>query len=344
MKKKSNKKSVSSKNHNGERAKRTPLDRAFQIIEFLQDGSYANAAQIAKKLKISKKTARGDLALLQDKWKLPMDYDPHKKIFFFTRPITDFVLQRVTARELLVICILGKKIDQHQDSQWQPIIAAAFAKMICHLDKEDRQRLVKLNSMVSIRPYAPDDTDLEMVEVIIKGMGEGRAVLLDYLKTLAIEPETRVVHPIHLVEYLDRWYVLAECQKAKEIRTFVPNRMKKVELFPQKFTAPAFDVKKHFAKSMGVHVGKGDHKVVIELDENATSRHGGRSFHAVKSWVKKPGGRSTVTFQLSSFEEVISFVLSEREHAVVIHPPELRAQLRETIGRMGANYEETLKG
>lgn len=329
------------KTSKGGGGKRTPLDRAFQIIEFIQDGSYANAARIAKKLGITKKTARGDLGLLQDKWKLPMEYDPHKKIFYFTKPITDFVLQRVTARELLIICILGKKIDLHHGSEWQTIMAAAFGKMICHLGKEDRQRLVKLNSMVSIRSYAPDETDLEAVEVIIKGMSDGRAVLLDYLKTLAVVPESRVVHPFHLVEYLDRWYVLAECQKAKEIRMFVPNRMKKVELFPQKFTAPAnFDVKKYFAKSMGVHVGKGDYKVVVELDEEATSRHGGRSLHAVKSWVKQPNGRSMVTFHVSSLAEVIPWVLSEREHAKVLHPPEVRQQLRETIGKMAAIYRE----
>ena len=170
------------------------------------------------------------------------------------------------------------------------------------------------------------------------------------------------MHPYHLIQSNNRWYLLApnapaskagpKCGEGGEapntatdtatIRKFVLGRMQKAVMLEDTFSGPIdFDPKSFFARSMGVMTGPGDYEVVIELDAWLTDVLRGRRWHPTQVWSELPGGGSHLTMRLSCLEEIEQLVLSWGTRATVIQPVELRERLAATTGVLAKRYEKT---
>lgn len=320
--------------------KRTPLNRALQIIDLLQDVTYPNCTTFKKKFGVSRITGLRDIEYLRTEWELSIEFDDVKNGYYLTKPISDQQpMARLTRRELFGFCLFGKRLDQCQDAAWYPWLASTFQKILMNLDREDRRILARLDSFISSRSYGPDETDLPAIETLIDAILKERVAECDYHKLRASGGERRRLHPIHLVEYIGRWYLMAWCPRAKKIRTFVPNRMEQLELIPEKFTPPKdFDIDKHLEKSFGITTGDGDYEVVLELNEFATQVHDERQWHAQQSWEKRKDGTSTLTLRVSALEEVEMFVLGHKTNVKVKGPQMFVDRIKNSIAEMANMY------
>ena len=149
----------------------------------------------------------------------------------------------------------------------------------------------------------------------------------------------RHVHPYHLFEFAQRWYLLAHDVKRRAIRTFVLGRMREATVTNEKFQVPAdFDARKHFETSLGVMSGQGDYRVVIEMDAWLTDILRGRRWHPSQEIVELPDGRSQLRLRLSCLEETEQYLLSWGIHATAAEPAELRTRVLSTVRELSQRY------
>jgi predicted DNA-binding transcriptional regulator YafY len=168
---------------------------------------------------------------------------------------------------------------------------------------------------------------------------ERRALKFEYRKPGEKNAEARRVHPYHLMEFGNRWYLLAHDLKRKQTRTFALGRMREAALVDERFVRPKdFDPKKHFGQSFGVMAGTGDFEVVIEMDAWLTDILRGRRWHPKQVWTELPAGGSQLRLRLSCLEEIEQYVLSWGTHATVLEPHELRARLGGVALTLAARY------
>ena len=319
--------------------KRPPLERMKKIFGLLQDGKFPNSTTLAAALEVSVKTARRDIEFMRDRWELPIEYDEKKFGFFFCRPVDRFPGVPVTEKELFALCVANKAIEQYQGTALQQPLELAFQKCMGQLDDSERFTLQNLDEVLSFRPFGPEDADLKLFELITGAIRARRGLQFDYRKPGAKAAERRRVFPYHLMQFNNRWYLLAHDSRAKDIRKFVLGRMREAQTTAEKFTVPKhFDPKKFFDKSLGVMTGKGDYEVVIEMDAWLTDILRGRRWHPSQVWTEVPGGGSHLTMRLSCLEEIEQWVLSWGDHATVIAPTELRERILNTLESMLPRY------
>lgn len=64
----------------------------------------------------------------------------------------------------------------------------------------------------------------QIMRAIVRAIGEGRRIDIDYLSMDASEPEGRIIAPHSLIETPLRWHVRAYCEKNRDYRDFVLSR------------------------------------------------------------------------------------------------------------------------
>jgi predicted DNA-binding transcriptional regulator YafY len=244
-----------------------------------------------------------------------------------------------TQTVLFAVCISQKVLELYHGMPFQKPLELAFAKITRSLDDEERYMLENLDLAFSFRPFAPEDPDLRVLELLTRAVAERRGLKFSYRKPGAKRSELRQVHPYHVMEYEGRLYLLAHDPARGAGRTFVLGRMSDPALTGDRFSRPKdFDPKKEFSTSLGVMKGKGDYQVVVEMDAWLTDILRGRRLHPSQVVEEMPGGGSHLRLRLSCLEEIEQYVLSWGPHASVVGPQELRERLARTARALAARY------
>jgi len=273
----------------------------------------------------------------------PIAYDDKRHGFFLTKPVEGFAVP-VTARELFSVCVAHKAIEHYRGTPLEEPLELAFRRLTNQLDDEERFTLQSLEEVLSIRPFAPEDADLKLFELVTQAVTERLALRFQYRKPGERRAEIRHAHPYHMFEFGHRWYLLAHDVRRGAMRTFVLNRMREPALTNERFAVPkGFEPRKYFEKSLGVMSGTGNYEVVIEMDAWLTDVLRGRRWHPSQEVSELAHGGSQLRMQLSALEEIEQYVLSWGTHARVVGPPELRERVvkvaREVAKRYSGNIE-----
>ena len=319
--------------------KRPPFERMKRIFGWLQDGKYPNCTTLAAEFGVSAKTSRRDIDFMRDRWELPIEYDDRKFGYHFIKPVDRFPGVPVTEKELFAMCVANKAIEQYRGTALEQPLELAFEKCMGQLDDQERFTLQNLDEVLSFRPFAPEDADLRLFELITEAIRERRELEFGYRKPGEKVAEARRLHPYHLTQFNNRWYLLGRDCERKEIRKFVLGRMREARVTPERFTRPAdFDAKKFFDRSLGVMTGEGDYEVVIEMDAWLTDVLRGRRWHPSQVWTELPSGGSQLRMRLSCLEEIEQWVLSWGTRATVIAPTDLRERIFNTTESLWQRY------
>ena len=252
--------------HDGTR-ERPPFVRMRKIFAQLQDGRYPNRSTLAMDFGVSEKTAGRDLEFMQDRWELPIEYNPLKRGFYFAKPVDQFPGVPVTERELFALCVAHKAIEQYQGTALQQPLEVAFQKIMGGLDDDQRFTLQNVGDVLSFRAFGREDADLPLFERVTTAIRERQALQFAYRKPGEKTVEVRRVNPYHVMQFSNRWYLIGHDFERGNIRTFVLGRMREAQSLPERFEVPKdFNAKNCFDRSLGVMTGPGDYEVVIELD------------------------------------------------------------------------------
>ncbi|HOC58253.1 MAG TPA: WYL domain-containing protein [Verrucomicrobiota bacterium] len=325
--------------------KRRPLGRMKKILGLLQDGKYPNCNTIATELEISSRTVARDLDCMRDDLELPVDYDKQRHGYYLTEPVQSLPIVPVSSRELFAVCVAHKALEHYRGTALEKPLELAFKRFAERLDDDERFTLQSLDEVLSLRPFAPEDADLKLFELVTGALTDRHALRFQYRKPGQRRTELRRVHPYHLFEFGHRWYLLAYDLKRRDLRTFVLGRMREAAATREKFQLPpGFDPRKHFETSLGVMSGKGDYRVAVEMDAWLTDILRGRRWHPSQQITEFPDGRSQLRLRLSCLEEIEQYILSWGAHAIVLDPPELRQRLLRTTRELARRYAHPAAG
>ena len=308
---------------------RAAMERMMRIHRLIEDREYPNCTKMSVEFEVSVRTLKRDIEFMKDSLAMPIEFDVPKNGYYFRTPQPHFPRVPLTEKEIVGLFVAQKAIAQYQGTSLQPVLDAAFRKMTAQLDDNVRYSLGGLDEVLSIRPFAPGDAELETFEVLTRAVRERRAVRFVYRKHGQLNKVRKCVHPYHVAYVNNQWTLFARDPKAGEVvRKFVLVRLSKPELTAEKFVVSGkFDLNKELSGSLGVFKGKDDHEVVIDFDAWGADDVRGRRWHSSQELTELAGGRLRVKLRLNSLEEVERWVLGFGKHATVVGPEDLRRRL-----------------
>ena len=320
---------------NLDRLSRPPIERMLRIHERLKSGSFPNCRQMAADLEVSTKTIQRDVDFMRDRLDLPIDFDWQKNGFHYTAPVENFPTVQVTERELVALFVAEKALAQYRGTPFEKPLHAAFEKFTSGLSDTVSFSWRDLQSSISFRSIGATVADLQLFEAVSQAVLHSQELKFEYHKLHSKVYEARHVQPYHLGCVENQWYLFAFDQDRQQMRTFVLPRMRKVLNTAKTFTRPAnFSVTDYLSGSLGVYSGKTSTAIRIWFDSYAARLVQERQWHPSQKIKELANGEIEFSVTLSSFAEVMRWILSWGEHARVMAPKALGVEVRETLKKM----------
>jgi len=312
----------------------------MRIHQLLQNKEYPNCTKLAQEFELCSRTAKRDLDFMKHRLDLPIEFDGRQNGYYYAKPVDRFPRLAVTEAELFAMLVAHKAIAQYHGTPFQRPLETAFRKLSGQLDQNIRFTMSNLDEVLSFRPFAPDDADLEDFEIITRALRQQRGLRFLYRNLGATKGQRRHVHPYHLACIENHWYLFAFDLKRQDMRTFVLTRLRKPGITDEHFTLPEkFDLNEYLRGSLGVFKGAHDYEVVIDFDRWAADLIRGRRWHSSQEVTELPGGQIRLRLRLNGIEEAERWVLSWGEHATVARPKALALRICEAAGELRDRYK-----
>jgi proteasome accessory factor B len=319
--------------------RRTTWERLSLIDDWIRAGKYPNARGMALKLGVAERTVMRDLEFMKNKRGLPIEYDPRRYGFYYSKPVDGFSKAPVSEADIFAILVAHKAVAQYHGTPFEKPLRLAFQKLIGQLDNRELHSITNLGEAVSFRPFAPEDSDLRAFKTITRALADRRVLSFKYRNWGQNTVLTREMQPYHLTCFDNRWYLVGYDLARGGLRTFALSRLCDPELTRRRFARPRkFDPEKYLAGSLGVMKGGDDYEVVIEFDACGRDLVRGRRWHSSQELIELPGGGARLRMILSGLEEIERAVLSWGTHATVIRPVGLRERLGHIAQELGERY------
>jgi proteasome accessory factor B len=314
---------------------RPPLDRMLRIHQELQSKKFPNAGTLGRQLEISTKTVHRDVEFMRERLGLPLEWNSAKNGYYYARPVTNFPTMHFTEGELVALVVAEKALQQYRGTTFEKPLLSAIKKMEESLPDTISLSLSDVDQAISFRTSAEQILDLEVFDALAKATAAQKQIEFAYRKPGQNKTEQRRVDPYHLANINGEWYLFAYDHLRKDIRTFVPARIKLIKQTGKTFSRVAgFSLEQRLRNSFGVHSGKDKFDVVIRFNEKAADYIREKRWHDSQELKEMKGRGVELRMKLSSLAEVERWVLSWGGNATVVKPAELAQSVRQAAKRI----------
>jgi len=308
---------------------RPPLERMLRIHQAIQSGACPNATGLAAELEVSSKSIHRDLEFMRDRLELPLEFDRRRLGYYYTEEVSAFPTVQITEGELFALIVAEKALQQYRGTSFEKPLLSAIQKMEQSLPDTISLDLADVQRTISFRTSAEPILDLKIFDALAKATAVHKQVQLTYRKAGQNQPELRVVDPYHLANINGEWFLFAYDHLRKDIRTFVPARVKSIKLTGKSFVRPQkFSLERRLRDSFGVRSGQGEFEIVIRFKERVADYVREKKWHDSQELRELKDGRVELHLKLSSLVEIERWVLSWGGNAVVVRPRELAEAVR----------------
>jgi len=276
---------------------------------------------------------------MKDLMELPIEFDVHRRGYHFTCPVSNFPLLKLTEGELFAIFVGEKALEQYVGTPYEKPLRNTFKKFTAGLSGELLFQWSELQNAISFKSIEVNTVDAHGFQQLTMAIRQRREITFDYRGLKDTRFKSRRAQPYELVLAENQWYLFALDLKTKEIKKFVPGRMKAVQTTKTKFLKPAnFSAAKELENSFGVFSGGKPKTIQILFKGYAAQLIRERNWHPSQRITNRRDGKLELTLTLGGFEEIERWLLSWGDQAQVISPPELIERLTATMNKCLEKY------
>jgi predicted DNA-binding transcriptional regulator YafY len=318
---------------------RVTLHRIHRIFERIRAGDFPNRPALAKEIQVSKKTIYRDIEFMKDFMNLPIVFNTQRRGYYFTTPVSNFPLLKLTEGELFAIFVGEKALEKYVGTPYEKQLRNTFKKFTAGLSDELSFQWSELQNAISFKSIEGSPVDVGAMQQLVLAIRQRREVTFSYRGLKNTRFEHRRVQPYELVSVDHQWYLFAFDMVSKEVKKFVPGRMKTIHTTSVSFVKPKdFSATKHLQNSFGVFSGGKTNTIQILFDRFASRLIRERHWHPSQRITEHKGGKLELSLVLGGFEEIERWLLSWGDRARVISPPELINRLKATMSKCLAQY------
>jgi proteasome accessory factor B len=320
-----------------------PLVRQWILLRMLCSHRYGvTVKEIADELHVSGKTVRRDLETfieagfpleetVQDRGRKTWRLNPDKN-----QPNLNFAYD-----EALALYLGRRFLEPLAGTPFWDAAQQAFRKIRALLGDGTLKYVENFggmfhNTRVGASDYAKK---ADVIDALMVGIEDSKAVFITYQSLQATEPVTYDVYPYGLIYHRGSLYLVGKSTEDGTIRHWKLDRMEAAEVTAFPFNRPkGFDLQEHLRKSFGVFQGDGDVCVKVRFSPTVARYVQESKWHDSQILMPQKDGSVVAEFQLSNTEEIKRWIFSFGQHAIVLEPAALRAEVMEDMQAVAKAY------
>ncbi|MDR1931555.1 MAG: WYL domain-containing protein [Spirochaetales bacterium] len=312
---------------------KTALPRIFFIDREIASGKYPNAPFLAKKYETSVPTINRDIALMRDQLNAPIEYDPLRRGFYYSKKTYRLPAGYASADDMLALGMVRNLLALYQGSPLYASVVNLLEGITAPLDSEGKAGWYE--NRVIVPPVACAPVNEDAWNTVITGLRGNKILCFEYKGVHDREFKARRVRPYQLLFDTSSWFLLGYSEERKDIRLFALPRMRNAELTGDTFTMPRnYDYRGLAGGSyFGLYVGHKTYKFSIAVSGEETQWIRERTW-AADQRIKETEDGIIISFTSHQFDKVLQWVLSQGMYAKPLAPEALVSEWERHVGQM----------
>jgi predicted DNA-binding transcriptional regulator YafY len=314
-------------------------DRLVAMVLHLQGRRVVRASELAGHFGITERTVYRDIAALGEAG-VPISGEAgvgYSLLKGYQLPPVMF-----TAEEAVSLFVGGELVKQFTDASLQAPMMSALDKLRAVLprDRQDHVERLVARTVVfgqSSRRSNPEVVAQRWLLPVQQGVVSRRVLRMCYQGRDREEETTRDIEPLGVVFYSGAWYVVAWCRLRVDYRHFRVDRIRRLELVPEKFEPrDGFSFKEHMAEW-----SKREETLPVRVwfHRSAQERAQRESYATLIEEKARDGGAEFALYAWS-LEWMARWLLSFGDRAEALAPPKLRALVGVEAAKIARLHED----
>jgi len=196
----------------------------------------------------------------------------------------------------------------------------------------------RISEKIQIQPIQFRVISPTIFDPVAEATLAARQLRFDYHSRSSAASENRLTHPQRLIHYRSNWYLVAQCDKAHELRLFSLDRISSPVVQNTACQPVEVTFLNHYLAS-GFGIFGGQAKSVAQLRFNAQAA----KWVAEESWHPEQVGEWRddgyhLSLPYADSPELVMDILRYAEQVEVLAPDELRAEVAEKVKKMQGIY------
>jgi proteasome accessory factor B len=320
--------------------------RIMEIHKTVRAHRFPNCSTLAREIEVTTKTIQRDISFMRDQLGLPLEYHQVKHGYFYAGEVHDFPLLHLSRSDLIALFLARHAIEPLRGTRLEKMLAESFAKIAEACPGEVSIEWEALDECFTVKAAGVLPANVTLFGDLLDAVRGRREVRFNYHKLTASKPESRTVHPYHVGQIEQGWYLVAYDPARDGMRTFAMQRMSDLQLLKVKFTRdPEFNARDHLGGGFGVwsynDKSRRPHEVKIRFEGYAARVIAERVWHPTQqiTTLREDGSAIEFAATLHGLEEITRWVLSWGGKARVLEPAELKERVRKEVATMLGKYE-----
>jgi predicted DNA-binding transcriptional regulator YafY len=286
---------------------------------------------------LSERTIEADIrAMRYDQglgYNAPIKIDRARGVYYYEDP--DFSIDNIPLNEaeLDSLVFASRLLEQFKDIELFKTFNGSIQKLVeavnvyRHSNYDDIRNFIEFEQVEFTK-------GTEHLEPLINAIRDRDVIRIRYRSFTSKRNTIHIIHPYHLKEYRNRWFLIGYCDKYSGIRTYGIDRILDIQVENGlRFKDVGFDAKKYFENVIGVSVLDDDPiEIHIAFSELQTQYILSQPLHKSQQFLSKGGNKFVYKYLLVPNYELVSQILGWGKEVEVLRPMSLRAKIH-TITR-----------
>ncbi len=312
------------------------IERLNAILIHLQSKRIVKASEIAERFEISLRTVYRDIRALEESG-VPIGAEAGVGYFL----MDNYKLPPVmfTKEEASALLFGEKLVEKMSDDGMKAEFCSALFKIKAILNPEEKDRLEKLYSQISVLNYTTSNENFHrlFVSEIQQAMVSKQVLEIDYQAGYGAPATKRLVEPIGLCNYSRRWHLFAWCRLRSEYRDFRLDRIQDLRISTENFKGKQHISMDEFIRKLNVISDKANISLIMKTDRIKLINES-KYWYGFTEEEKVDDQTSRLRFANNELRGFATWIISSGSYAQVEEPPELKQILDQYISGMIENY------
>ncbi|MEW6670500.1 MAG: WYL domain-containing protein [Thermodesulfobacteriota bacterium] len=318
------------------------FERFLWFHSWVKAVKYPNARILAEKFEITRKTAQRDIEFMRDRMRAPLVYVAQQRGYEYEDKSYELPGLWINEDELGALLISSRLASTIPDRRVKSSLKAFLQQIVSFHSFEAPLTLDELGEKISVKNIEYARVDENIFQKVVDALFFQKALEIDYYSPHKDEATRRAIFPLHLLQYMGSWHVIAHCSLRGELRDFALSRIRRLKpvqhpMMPRIATG---SIKDYIRKNFGILSSNASLTVCLKFRPEITAWISEQIWHAEQIQDIGPDGSLCLTFPAADVREVKREVLKFGAQVEVLAPAGLRKEVKKEIRKMADIYTE----
>ncbi|MFH1754492.1 MAG: WYL domain-containing protein [Candidatus Latescibacterota bacterium] len=321
-----------------------PRKSTFERFRWFHDRvrcmSYPNANTLSAQFQIGQAAAQRDIQFMCERLEAPLQYDSRHHGYVYTDNHYELPAMWFYKNEIIAFVLLRHLVARISDKHLTALLQDFMKKISMHFPATKESDIDKLAKSISLKNSDYFSVDEVIFNKILRALLSETTLKIIYYSPYRDETAERRLVPLHLLNFMGEWYLIAYCGKAHALRGFELSRIQQLAYAGHRLPLPGNlpDIEDYIEKQFGIASGRRAVPVSLRFTPSASKRVKEQVWHPAQKTKWDRQGRLTMTVPVADYLGIKREVLKLGEDVEVIKPAAFRRDIMEELNKMVGLY------